>query len=167
MHEPNSDLDSAVEFIIGRIDEAASRSGEPFTEHEKHFLHHLPKRPTNPTVNLSRGFYSRVALPTPTLRDFSFERLCALAKDAHRQDLEMHPSAATEWRFAGAVLGFNNHPMAWLLHWAGIRTLPRWDGCLLVFTAILVVVLGSLVVFATLMLKRGEGGLPISLVEIV
>jgi hypothetical protein len=83
MHESNPDLDSAVKFVVSRIAQEANRSGTPLTEHEEHFLYNLPKHPTNPAVNLNQGFYSRAGLPPMrALRDFSFERLCILAKVA-------------------------------------------------------------------------------------
>jgi hypothetical protein len=167
MRQSNSDLDSAVEFVIRRIAEVASLSGVPLTDHEEHFLYHLPRHPTNPTVNFQRGFYSKVSWQVPLLRDFSFERLCSLAKDAHRHDLKTSPSAVSEWKFAGAVLDLNNHPIAWLLHWAGIKTRPRWDGCLLVVIATFIVSLFLLGIFATLVSKRGEGGLLLSPIEII
>jgi hypothetical protein len=127
---------AALKFVISRITDEAERAGTPLSSHEVQFLNHLPRRPTNPTVSL--GVSRRITLPT---RDHSFERLCALAGDAHKHDLDSRANAAREWKFALAVLQLNRHPMAWLLEWAMKRLKARLDGCLLVSTALLVVAL--------------------------
>lgn len=167
MHKSNSDLDAAIGFVIDRISEQGTRCGTHLSDHERHFLHYLPTHPTNPTLVWREGFYSRTAWPTRPLRDYQFERLCALAKDAHRYDVETGTSAKNEWKFAAAVLQLNNHPMAWFLNWAGIRTRARWSGCLLVCTATLIIILFSLAAFAMLVFIRSERELPFSVIEIV
>ena len=164
MSKSNPDLDAAIAFIIERIGEEAVRSGAQLTAGEKQFLHHLPRHPTNPTV---RSWPGKSYWFTPHLRDFSFERLCRLTRDAHRHDLETHPNAAMEWKFAGAVLELNEHPMAWLLNWAGMRTKSRWGGCLLVCCATLIVTLFFLGAMAISLMLRGENGLAFNTIFIV
>jgi hypothetical protein len=69
---------------MGRIREEAERSGAPLEEEEQSFLSHLPTTPTNPMAH--RAFDPE--LPAPVHRDFGYERLCNLAKDAHLHDLQ-------------------------------------------------------------------------------
>jgi hypothetical protein len=146
----NPDLTASVEFVAGRIAEESVRSGVPLEDDEQYFLSHLPTRPTNPTLGSGWG-PDRYSLPAFSLRDYSFERLCQLAKDAHRHDLETRPSAASEWKFATAVLQLNNHPMVWLLNWAGMKTKSRWDGCLVITigSLIVMVLVGGIFMFGT------------------
>ena len=146
MHLPSADLDVAVAFVVERISQEAERSAVPLNDGETHLLSHLPSKPTNPTAALASGFNATYEYfwPTPVLRDFRFERLCKLARDAHSHDLQTHPEVVHEWEFATAVLQLHHHPMSWLLGWAGIRITkrPQWrDLLLLVATAAIVVVL--------------------------
>jgi cobalamin biosynthesis protein CobD/CbiB len=84
-------------------------------------------------------------LPDLPLRDFTYEKLCALTKAARLYDSQMRPEAETEWEFAAAVLKLNRHPMSWLLRWAGLKDenekRPWWDRWLLVGTALMAVLL--------------------------
>jgi hypothetical protein len=151
MRLPSNDLDAALAFVIERISQEAERSGAPLDSDKKHFLNHLPTQPTNPIAVTGFNTAYKDTLPTPILRDFWFERLCRLAKDAHWHDLRTRPDAVPEWEFAAAVLEFDHHPMSWLLGWAGVRTKKRparWDRLLLVTTATFVVVLFLVGVFA-------------------
>jgi hypothetical protein len=69
-------------------------------------------------------------------RDTGYERLCALAKAARRNDLRLNPALALDWDFAAAVSKLNAHPMSWLLQWAGVKgRRPLWDGWLLIAAA--------------------------------
>lgn len=85
MQLQRSDLDVALAFVVERITQEAERSAPPLDDDEKHFLNHLPTKPTNPTAAAALGFNTAYEefLPTPVLRDFRFERLCNLARDAH------------------------------------------------------------------------------------
>jgi hypothetical protein len=70
-------------------------------------------------------------------RDTTYERLCALAKAAHRSDVELNPGAR-DWQFAFNVSKLNRHPMSWVLQWAGVKQQrPWWDRWLLVAAALL------------------------------
>jgi hypothetical protein len=138
-----SDLDRASDFVIASISEQAERSGTPLGDDERDFLIHLPTQPTNLTASWGPNTTYEATWPTPVLRDFGFERLCNLARDAHAHDLRTRPDAAREWEFAGAVLQLHRHPLSWLLQWAHIRTAQRparRDRLLLVATATLVVI---------------------------
>ncbi len=158
MQTPNEDLDAALAFVIERMSQEAALSNSPLDDDEMHFLNHLPTEPTNLTA--SWGFQSASAdsWPTPVLRDFRFERLCKLAKLARVHDVQTSPDTAREWEFATAVLALHRHPMSWLLSWAGIRTgeRPRWDGLLLLTTAVLVVALFVVGLLALSFLTDGQ-----------
>lgn len=132
---PNANLETALTFVIDRIAEEAERTGAPLDDQERDFLRHLPRHPTNPTVYNSLDGEP----PFPRLRDFSFETLCTLAKDARLHDLRTRPDIAPNWEFAAAVFQLENHPMSWLLAWSGLKKRrPRWDRLLLVGTAVLI-----------------------------
>src|SRR5579871_2187367 len=105
MPEESSDLDAALHFVIARIEKEAERSGAALDEDEKEFLRNLPTKPTNPTLHM--GDHST---DWPVLRDFSYERLCTLAKSAYAYDVRLQPEALRQWDFACAVLQFHHHP---------------------------------------------------------
>jgi hypothetical protein len=158
MQHLSADLETALTFVIERIGEEAERSGAPLDDEELGFLSHLPTQPTNPTITAFNTAYEEL-WPTPVLRDFRFERLCNLAREAHSHDLRTRPDGAREWEFAAAVLQLRRHPMSWLLKWAHIRTVKRasrWDRLLLVATAAFVVVLFLLGAFAVSALTDGQ-----------
>jgi hypothetical protein len=160
MQKPSADLDTAVAFVIERIGEEAERATAPLDDDEVDFLNHLPAQPTNPTAGLGFNTAYEYFWPTPVLRDFRFERLCRLAKSAHLHDLQTRPGAAREWGFAAAVLRLNRHPMSWLLQWAGIKLRKArglLDGCLLLTTALLLVIVAVLGVLALSVLVGGHG----------
>lgn len=139
-------MDAALHFVIARIEKEAERSGAPLDEDEKEFLRHLPTKPTNPTLHTGRHFDA----DWPVLRDFSYERLCTLAKSAHAYDVRLRPEALRQWDFACAVLQLHHHPMSWLLDWASIRVKKARglsDGCLLLITALLVITLSAIAVY--------------------
>jgi hypothetical protein len=143
MSHMSTDLENSLTFVIARISEQAARSGVPLDDDEIDFLHYLPTQATNLTASWGSNTAYEATWPTPVLRDFGFERLCNLARDAHAHDLRTRPDAAREWEFAGAVLQLHRHPLSWLLQWARIRTAQRparWDRLLLVATATLAVV---------------------------
>jgi hypothetical protein len=159
MEKQRADLEMTVAFVTERVSEEAERSGAPLDEDEKYLLHHLPTEPTNPTIASGFDTADEDSWPTPVLRDFRFERLCKLAKDAYLHDLQTRPAAAREWEFAAAVVQLNGHPVSWLLGWAGIRTAKRragWDRLFLAVTATLVVILSLFGALALSILTDGK-----------
>jgi hypothetical protein len=127
-----SNLENALQFVTRRIEEEAMRSGKPLTEEEHLLLLHLPTQSTLPDPYSLDPESPPLILP----RDLVFERLCTLAKAAHRQDLQLNPNDCN-WQFAKAVAELNRHPISWLLGWAGVKIpRPKWDGCLLIVAAL-------------------------------
>jgi len=128
-----ADLVAALRFVIGRIEEEAMRSGEPLSDDQSLLLNNLPKHSSLPEIVTGDPESPPLFVP----RDTTYERLCALAKAAHRNDLELNP-ASLDWEFAFAVSKLNRHPMCWLLQWAGVkRRRPWWDRWLLLIAALL------------------------------
>jgi hypothetical protein len=136
-----ADLDKALEFVIGRIEDEANRSGEPLRDEERFLLDHLPTDSALPqawdlefpTVLWTIPFVARVP------RHMAYARLCALAKTVHNNDLRVDPVSALEWEYAVAVLKLNRHPMSWLLYRAGVKAHRHWsDGWLLIAAAVTV-----------------------------
>jgi hypothetical protein len=128
-----TDMETALSFVIGRIEEEAMLSGEPLTEDERNLLHDLPRTPSMPDINS----YDRVFPVDVRLRDTTYERLCALAKAARLKDVALNPTML-DWDFVFSVAKLNNHPMCWLLQWAGVKQRrPWWDRWLLVGAACL------------------------------
>jgi len=131
MEQP-ADLRAALAFVIGRIEEQAMLSGEPLNEEERFLLNNLP------TVSIA----TEISIGDPEVplhfvpRDRMYERLCALAKAALRNDVQLNP-AALDWDFAFAVAKFRQHPLSWLLQWAGVKQRrPWWDRWLLIVAAL-------------------------------
>jgi hypothetical protein len=122
------DLDSALSFVIGRIAEQAELSGEPLSDEQRLLLNYLPSSaPQN----------WRLEVPVLVPRNIDLERVCALGKAAYQHDRQVNP-ASLDWEFAFAVFTLDRHPMAGLLQWAGMKLRrPRWDGLLLIVTALL------------------------------
>jgi hypothetical protein len=131
--QAGSDLDAALEFVTRRIEQEAGQSGDPLSDDQLGLLRYLPRHnvlPPDPEYPM--------LLP----RDIAYERLCALAKSAHRSDLQIHPKAALDWEFAAAVTKLNRHPMSWLLHWAEVKEhKPWWDQWALLAAALLFIIL--------------------------
>jgi hypothetical protein len=124
-----ADLTTALRFVIGRIEAEARRASEPLTEEQRSLLNDLP---THSTFAHSRDMW--VLVP----RDTAYERLSGLAKDAHQNDMQLHPASVLDWEFAAAVLKFHRHPMSWLLQWAGVKERrPWWDQWLLLAAGLL------------------------------
>jgi hypothetical protein len=138
--DPRSDSDTSLAFVIGRIEEEATRSGEPLSDEERSLLNDLPTDSVVPIWNGS----DPESLNVPVPRDRAFERLCALARDARNSDARQAPTSALDWEFAAAVSKLNHHPMAWLLQGTGVKTRsPWWDRWLLVIAAQLVIFSGA------------------------
>jgi hypothetical protein len=129
-----ADLETALRFVIKRIEEEAKRSGEPLSDEQRFLLNHLP---TYSAWTQPYGGDPEIpAQPIP--RDATYERVCAVAKAAHRHDLQLNPGSVLDWEFAAAVSRLNRHPVSWLLQWAGVKeSRPWWDRWLLVAAALL------------------------------
>ena len=131
-----ADLDAALAFVIGRIEEEATRSDEPLSDGQRFLLNHLPKVSAWPQADGADPESPMLLLP----RDIEYERLCGLAKAAHRNDLRLNPALALDWSFAAAVSKLNGHAMSWLLQWAGVIVRrPVWDRWLLIAAALLLI----------------------------
>ena len=136
-----ADLEGALRFVIGRIEEQATQSGEPLTEEQRFLLNNLPSS----SLPIIRASDPEFAPLVP--RDIKYERLCALAKSARLNDIQFGP-ASLDWEFASAVFRLNNHPMCSLLMWAGVKQhRPWWDRFLLIGAAVLFIVLAMGLMF--------------------
>ena len=143
-----ADLNTSLAFVIGRIEEEATRSGEPLSDDQRFLLNHLPKSSALPIWNGADPEWPAVLIP----RDVAFERLCTVARAAHNSDALLNPASTPDWEFAVAVFKLNRHPMSWLLRWAGMKERrPWWDRWLLIVAALLVIFC-----FAALMLIAGN-----------
>jgi hypothetical protein len=142
----SADLEHALAFVIDRIEEEATRSGYPLTDKQRALLNDLPRDSVFlPTTNANDPENPPLIVP----RDFAYERLIALARDARRNDHRANPASDLEWKFAVAVSSLNRHPISWLLRWAGMKQpRPWWDSLVLIGASILfVVVLVALILF--------------------
>jgi hypothetical protein len=127
------DLDAALQFVIGRIEEQAMLSGQPLDEDERFLLNNLPSKSSTPVISIGDPKFPLHFTP----RDFTYERLCTLAKAARRSDTDLNPTSL-DWDFAWAVAKLNGHPLSWLLQWAGVKQRrPWWDGWLMFVAALL------------------------------
>jgi hypothetical protein len=132
----DSNLDAALGFVIDRIAEQGEVSGEPLGVEQCPLLNYPPSRTPQ---TWDPEFF--VLVP----RNVNLERVCALAKVAHRHDRQMNP-ALLDWEFAFAVFAFTGHPMAGLLQLAGVKPRrPRWDRLLLIVTALMPLVAAVLI----------------------
>lgn len=146
--KPSADLDTCLAFVIGRIEEEATRSGKPLSDDQRFLLNHLPNNSALPIWNGADPESPAVLIP----RDIAFERLCVVVREAHKSDVGLNPASSLDWEFAVAVLKLNRHPMAWLLGWTGTKERrPWWDRWLLVGAALLVILC-----FVALMLIAGN-----------
>jgi hypothetical protein len=130
----NADLEHALAFVINRIEEEATRSGNPLTNEQRVLLNDLPRDSALPMTNVNDPEYPPLIVP----RDVAYERLIALARDARRNDLRINPASELDWKLAVAVSKLNRHPISWLLHWAGMKQRkPWWDRPLLIGAALM------------------------------
>src|ERR1700730_17618681 len=126
-----ADLDSALRFVIGLIAEQAKLSGEPLSDEQRLLLNHLPS-------STQANWDPEIPVLVP--RNINLERVCALGKAAYQHDREVNP-ASLDWEFAFAVFTLDRHPMGGLLQWAGMKPRrPKWDGLLLIVTALVPIV---------------------------
>jgi hypothetical protein len=131
-----ADLATALRFVIGRIEDEATQSGESLSDEQRYLLTHLPNASVLPQACGSDPESPMVLVP----RDTEYERLCAVAKLAHHNDLRLNPASILDWDFAAAVFKLNGHPMSWLLQWAGVKVRrPWWDHWLLIAAALLLI----------------------------
>jgi hypothetical protein len=127
-----ADMSAALAFVINRIEEQAMRLGQPLDEEQRYLLNNLPDQPDAPEFSTGDPEFP----VNFRLRDITYERLCALAKGAYRNDRKMN-TGSHEWEFAFNVSKLNRHPMCWLLQWAGVKQRkPWWDRLLLVAVAL-------------------------------
>ncbi|MGH9523146.1 MAG: hypothetical protein ACRD3E_11510, partial [Terriglobales bacterium] len=83
-------------------------------------------------------FVSPDDVVAPLPRNFEYEKLCAMAKAAVREDTRVDSRSAADWELAAAICKLGRHPMAWLLDRAGVRVSPpHWDRWLLVAVSLL------------------------------
>jgi hypothetical protein len=130
----NADLDHALAFVIERIEEEATRSGERLTDEQRFLLNNLPRYSALPVTNVPDPEYPPMLIP----RDVAYERLIALARDARRNDVRVNPASDLEWKCAVAVSKLNRDPISWLLGWAGMKERrPWWDRPLLLGVSLL------------------------------
>jgi len=86
-----ADSDAALRFVIGRIEEEATRSDEPLSDEQCFLLNHLPKVSALPQAYGADPESPMVLVP----RDTEYEKLCGLAKASHRNDLRLNPALAS------------------------------------------------------------------------
>lgn len=128
-----ADLDAAVSFVIGRVEEQATVSGEPLNDEQRLLL-------SNSASSTSAIWFPDLGPPPLVPRDMNYERLCALGKTAYLNDRQVNP-ASLDWEFAFAVFKLDRHPMSGLLQRAGVKQRrPRWDYFLLIVAALVFIV---------------------------
>src|SRR5262249_41215307 len=141
MNRP-ADLNAALSFVTDRVNEQAAQSGEPLNAQQSWLRANLPSSPR------------AIWLPGPNIpgaplvpRDITYERLCALAKNAYVNDHQIHP-AAPDWDFAFAVFRLNRHPMWGILQRAGVKyPRPPWDSILLLIASLVFLALQVMLAF--------------------
>jgi hypothetical protein len=127
-----TDLETALNFVVRRIEEQAKASGHPLNEEEHSLLKNLPSS----NVNYA-SWASELGPPELVPRDINLERLCALAKAACLNDRKINPESL-DWEFAFAVFKLNRHPMWGVLHSAGVKMYrrPLWDQLFVIIAAL-------------------------------
>jgi hypothetical protein len=147
----DSDLDSALSFVIDRIEEQAKLSVESLTDEQRLLLKYLPS---------SSPQSWDLEIPVLVPRDINFERVCALGKAVYQYDRQTNP-ASLDWDFAFAVFTLYRHPMRGFLQWIGMKLRrPKWGGLALIVTALLPRVAAALIVWnadGPLLLSVGIG----------
>ena len=126
------DLDAALCFVAGRVNEQATLSGDPLNAQQSLLLTNLPS--STPAI-----WIPGPETPDPPLvpKDVNYERLCALAKAAYLNDRKINPESL-DWEFAFAVFKLNRHPMWGVLHSAGVKMFrrPLWDQLFVIIAAL-------------------------------
>ena len=127
------DLETALSFVVRRIEEQAKASGHPLNEEEHSVLKNLPPSNAN-YLNWASEFGPQELVP----RNIDLERVCALGKAAHLNDRNINPDSL-DWEFAFAVFTLNRHPMWGVLHSVGVKMYrrPLWDQLFVIIAALL------------------------------
>ena len=128
-----TDLETAVSFVVRRIEEEARVSGHSLNEEEHSLLKNLP--PSN--VNHLIWIAPELGPPELVPRNINLERLCKLAKAAYLNDRKMNPESL-DWEFAFAVFRLNRHPMWGVLSSAGVKMYrrPLWNQLFVIIAAL-------------------------------
>jgi hypothetical protein len=125
-----TDLQTALRFVVRRIEEQAIASGHPLSEEERLLLKNLPRSNVDSTSS------SEFGPPELVPRNINLERLCTLGKTAYLNDRQEDP-ASLDWQFAFLVLTLHRHPMWGLLRYTGLKYRRRLtDQLLLVIAAL-------------------------------
>jgi hypothetical protein len=136
-----TDLETALSFVVCRIEEQAKASGHSLNSEEHSLLKNLP------SSNASYPIWAPdLGPPDLVPRNRNLERLCALAKAAYLSDRKINPESL-DWEFAFAVFALKHHPMWGLLNWAGVRVYGRSSR-----DQVLVVVASLMPVFAIILI---------------
>jgi hypothetical protein len=126
-----TDLETALSFVVRRIEQQAKASGHPLNEDEHSVLENLPPSQIH--------YWAAPELGPPELvpRDINVERLCALAKGAYLHDSKINPESL-DWEFAFTVFRLNRHRMWGVLNAAGVKTCrrPLLDHFFVIITAL-------------------------------
>ena len=139
-----ADLETALSFVVRRIEKQAETAGHPLSDEEQSLLRDFP--PSN--VDYLRGIDPELGPPELVPRNINLERLCALAKAAYLNDRKINPKSL-DWEFAFAVFRLNRHPMWGVLNAAGVKMYrrPLWDQVFVIiaglFPLIAVMILAS------------------------
>ena len=131
-----TDLETALSFVVRRIEEQAKEAGHPLNEEEHSLLKNLPSSNVNYVT-----WASELGPPELVPRNIDLERLCALAKAAYLNDRRIHPESP-DWEFAFAVFRVKCHPMWGVLNSAGVKMYrrPLWDKLFVILTALLPII---------------------------
>jgi len=131
-----TDLETALTFVVRRIEEQAKESGHPLNQEEHSLLKILP--PSNANY---LNWASEFGPPDLVPRNINLERLCALAKAAYLNDRQINPESL-DWEFAFAIFRLNRHPMWGVLSSGGVKMYrrPLWDQLFLILAALLPII---------------------------
>jgi hypothetical protein len=125
-----TDLETALRFVVRRIEEQAIASGHPLSEEERLLLKNLPRS------NVDSTWISEFGPPELVPRNINLERLCTLGKTAYLNDHQGDP-ASLDWHFAFVVFTLHRHPMWGLLQYAGLKYgRPLTDQLILIIAAL-------------------------------
>ena len=128
-----TDLETALSFVVRRIEEQAKASGHPLNEEERLLLKSLPSSNVNYLI-----WAPDLGPPDLVPRNINLERLCALAKATYLTDCKIYPESLDR-EFAFAVFRLCRHPMWGVLHSAGVKMYrrPLWDQLFVIIAALL------------------------------
>lgn len=127
-----TDLETALRFVVRRIEEQAKASEHRLNEEEHSLLQNLP------SSSVSHLIYAPdLGPPELVPRNINLEQLCALAKAAYLNDRKINPESL-DWEFAFAVFRLDRHPMWGVLNSAGVKMYrrPLWDQLFVIIAAL-------------------------------